>query len=393
MALLSPFKYDADIRNELKADLKKVKIDDTCLSEPEVEKKIGALCKWICSTPKITTLRINTAKMTIEAARLLIEDLLKQDSKRCPTLSLLPEIPEVIVIESWDTSVKLDLEKYPNEIIIDASCGSAVLRGSHIFAPGVIGIPYGLIVNDKASVFADITGHCKKGLTKRYENENKIFVGNGIVKQTREQLFGPASECPSGIAVYMTDVVSRIPQINDNARLKGNALLQNLPSIICSRVLNPQPGEMILDMCAAPGNKTTHISCLMKGKGTLIAMEKNKSKIERLKKNCEEFAASNVKIVCYDATKAVSDQPNATVVDGPPFAENYFDRILLDGPCSALGQRPQIRNPITVAQLRSYVPLQRKLFSAAARLLKPNGVLVYSTCTITVAENEGINSQ
>ncbi|KAG7187728.1 hypothetical protein KM043_016781 [Ampulex compressa] len=335
MALLSPFKYDADIRNELKADLKKVKIDDTCLSEPEVEKKIGALCKWICSTPKITTLRINTAKMTIEAARLLIEDLLKQDSKRCPTLSLLPEIPEVIVIESWDTSVKLDLEKYPNEIIIDASCGSAVLRGSHIFAPGVIGIPYGLIVNDKASVFADITGHCKKGLTKRFR------------------------------------------------------VSKNLPSIICSRVLNPQPGEMILDMCAAPGNKTTHISCLMKGKGTLIAMEKNKSKIERLKKNCEEFAASNVKIVCYDATKAVSDQPNATVVDGPPFAENYFDRILLDGPCSALGQRPQIRNPITVAQLRSYVPLQRKLFSAAARLLKPNGVLVYSTCTITVAENEG----
>lgn len=63
----------------------------------------------------------------------------------------------------------------------------------------------------------------------------------------------------------MTDVVSRIPQLNiDNESLRPQALLQNLPSIICNLVLNPQPGETILDMCAAPGNKTTHISVLMK---------------------------------------------------------------------------------------------------------------------------------
>lgn len=64
----------------------------------------------------------------------------------------------------------------------------------------------------------------------------------------------------------MSDVISRIPQLNtDNEFLRPYALLQNLPSIICSLVLNPQPGETVLDMCAAPGNKTTHISFLMKG--------------------------------------------------------------------------------------------------------------------------------
>lgn len=64
----------------------------------------------------------------------------------------------------------------------------------------------------------------------------------------------------------MSDVISRVPQLNtDNEFLRPYALLQNLPSIICSLVLNPQPGETILDMCAAPGNKTTHISFLMKG--------------------------------------------------------------------------------------------------------------------------------
>lgn len=69
----------------------------------------------------------------------------------------------------------------------------------------------------------------------------------------------------SGIAVMMTDVISRIPQLNATDEFPtSHTLLQNLPSIICGLILNPQPGETILDMCAAPGNKTTHISFLMK---------------------------------------------------------------------------------------------------------------------------------
>lgn len=63
----------------------------------------------------------------------------------------------------------------------------------------------------------------------------------------------------------MTDVISYLPQLNESVLPKGWALLQNLPSILCSRILNPQSGETILDMCAAPGNKTIHISALMKG--------------------------------------------------------------------------------------------------------------------------------
>lgn len=70
----------------------------------------------------------------------------------------------------------------------------------------------------------------------------------------------------SGVAIIMTDVISRVPQLNvNNESLRPHVLLQNLPSIVCSLILNPQPGETILDMCAAPGNKTTHISLLMKG--------------------------------------------------------------------------------------------------------------------------------
>jgi 16S rRNA C967 or C1407 C5-methylase (RsmB/RsmF family) len=64
----------------------------------------------------------------------------------------------------------------------------------------------------------------------------------------------------------MSDIISCLPQLNEDILPKGHILLQNLPSILCSKVLNPQPNEIILDMCAAPGNKTTHIAALMKNK-------------------------------------------------------------------------------------------------------------------------------
>jgi len=84
----------------------------------------------------------------------------------------------------------------------------------------------------------------------------------------------------------------------------------------------------------------------------------------RFKEKCND---KNIKIFCYDATKAVVKRGHSFAhTDGPPFKENYFDRILLDTPCSALGQRPQLYNTITSTQLHSYVALQRNLFSAVS---------------------------
>lgn len=97
--------------------------------------------------------------------------------------------------------------------------------------------------------------------------------------------------------------------------------------------------------------------------GHIIALEKIKSKVEKLKRNVEKFACKNVQVFCFDSTKAVSVEIKSDLCNSPPFLMETFDRILLDGPCSGLGQRPQIRNFITAPQLASYVALQRKLFS------------------------------
>ncbi|XP_032689740.1 tRNA (cytosine(72)-C(5))-methyltransferase NSUN6 [Odontomachus brunneus] len=386
----TPFKNKHEIHDELMTDLGKIITNGGRLQRSRIQERVNTLCKWMCTTPQKSIYRLDRYEVDCTNDLENLRRALKQNDKPDPTMHLLPDLPyQVVAVDSWDMSVCLDLKKYPDEIIVDARCGTAVLRGSHVYAPGIMGMPNDLKINTKVSIFADITGECKKGSIKPYASGSKVYLGNGVVRQTRKQLFGKTAENPCGIAIIMTDVISRIPQLNATDEFpRPHTLLQNLPSIVCSLVLNPQPGETILDMCAAPGNKTTHISYLMKGQGTIIALEKNPGKVKRFKEKCND---ENIKIFCYDAAKAVAEQEHSSVcTDEPPFPKNHFDRILLDTPCSALGQRPQLCNAITPMQLRSYVPLQRGLFSAAVRLLKSKGTLVYSTCTVTVAENEGI---
>ncbi|XP_063974274.1 tRNA (cytosine(72)-C(5))-methyltransferase NSUN6 isoform X2 [Diachasmimorpha longicaudata] len=319
------------------------------------------------------------------------EDIVQKDEDL--SFSTFPKMPELIIVRKKDEPgiVKpTEIICQPKEAIVDAICGSAVLRGAHVFAPGVMGLSSGSKIGELVSVFADVSGACRKGLSKPFSEEKK-FLGNGILLQNRDSIFlGGGSG--TGIAIRMTQTISRVPQLVEEDIPRGFGLLQNLPSIICSRILDPRPGETVLDVCAAPGNKTTHLSCLMKNTGTLIALEKIKSKIKRLENHCADFNCKNVRVFCFDSTKSVNNllETIQKIEDGPPFCQGSFDKILLDGPCSVLGKRPQILNKINHKELRSFVPLQRRLFSAAVQLLTVGGILVYSTCTITISENEGI---
>lgn len=166
-------------------------------------------------------------------------------------------------------------------------------------------------------------------------------------------------------------------------------MLQNLPSVICAHVLNPLPGEIVLDMCSAPGNKTSHCAELMKDDGLIIAIDKTPNKLKVLEEKIKTYKFNSVKCFAYDSTKLLSNSCGEDTME-PPFPSHFFDKILLDAPCSALGNRPVLRNDISVKMLKSYPVIQKKLFKAAFELLKKNGVLVYSTCTVTSGENEEI---
>ncbi|XP_037939833.1 tRNA (cytosine(72)-C(5))-methyltransferase NSUN6 [Teleopsis dalmanni] len=348
---------------------------------------LNELLPWLCEAPTVTTYRVNLLKTTVESFTNIVQQKLKEKYTEEPKVFQIPELPEMVCISKVEEPIHEDIER--KEVIVDTSCASAVLRGAHIYAPGVLAMESGTKVQEEVSVYADLTGVCKRGTSIRLNMPHKLFIGIGVTRMQRYQLYNQ-NAAMEGIAIEMKSTISGVPTIgNLSSEL---ALLQNLPSIVCVRVLDPQPDEVILDMCAAPGNKTTHIVEMMKDTGIVVALDKTIDKIRHIDDKIKTNNIQSVRTFAFDATKSFNDKQETTSRELliPPFAANTFDRILLDGPCSSLGNRPTLASKLTTRMLASYPNIQRKLFENAVPLLKPNGVLVYSTCTITEDENECI---
>lgn len=160
--------------------------------------------------------------------------------------------------------------------------------------------------------------------------------------------------------------------------LLGYYIVQDAASMLAVSELMPRPHDIVLDMCAGPGPKTTHLSELMNNKGAVIACESNKKRLLSVKYNAQRMGCTNVMGLNIDARKVGE-------------LGLMFDRILLDPPCSALGTL--YKNPELVNKEIHYnriKKLQIELLEAGIKVLKPRGTLVYSTCTVTLKENEEI---
>lgn len=177
----------------------------------------------------------------------------------------------------------------------------------------------------------------------------------------------------------MTEMVYKMPSLN--GVLSKFLYLQNLPSIAVSMILNPLPNSKVLDMCASPGGKTCHLAAIMQNTGQIFAIDKNLKKSSKISENCARLGVNNVQILAEDSTKL--DKKKF-------FNKEEFDFILLDPPCSGIGQRPNLKFSLEsdLVKLDGFSPYQEKLFSTAWTLLKPGGQLIYSTCTINPLENE-----
>lgn len=161
---------------------------------------------------------------------------------------------------------------------------------------------------------------------------------------------------------------------------KGYIYLQSLSSMVPPLVLEPKVGEKILDLTAAPGSKTTQIASLMQNSGYVLANELDKIRYERLKYNVESQGCKIIEVM----------NANGEIV-GNQYPE-YFDKVLLDAPCSGEGRfiitDPQTYRKWSKKQVNELAKLQKKLFKSAYKALKPNGTMVYSTCTMNKEENE-----
>nr|XP_015002058.2 putative methyltransferase NSUN6 isoform X2 [Macaca mulatta] len=353
----------------------------TALGKQEAERKFETLLKHLSHPPSFTTVRVNTHLASVQHVKnLLLDELQKFNGLSVPILQH-PDLQDVLLIPV--IGPRKNIKKQQCEAIVGAQCGNAVLRGAHVYAPGIVSASKFMKAGDVISVYSDIKGKCKKGA--REFDGTKVFLGNGISELSRKEIFNGLPEL-KGMGIRMTEPVYLSPSF-DNV-LPRYLFLQNLPSALVTHVLNPQPGEKILDLCAAPGGKTTHIAALMHDQGEVIALDKIFSKVEKIKQNALLLGLNSIRAFCFDGTKAVKLDMVEDTEGEPPFLPESFDRILLDAPCSGMGQRPNMACTWSLKELASYQPLQRKLFTAAVQLLKPEGVLVYSTCTITLAENE-----
>jgi 16S rRNA (cytosine967-C5)-methyltransferase len=159
----------------------------------------------------------------------------------------------------------------------------------------------------------------------------------------------------------------------------GAFMPQSRAAMVVAHALDPQPGDRVLDLCAAPGGKTTHLAALMGATGEVLAVERHAGRARALERTAARMGATNVTVRRADAAR-------------PPGRPGGFDRVLLDPPCSGLGtlqSRPDLRWRASPAAVTDLVDVQARLLSAAASALAPGGTLVYSTCTISPAENEG----
>jgi len=220
---------------------------------------------------------------------------------------------------------------------------------------------------------------------------------------TREALLGkftqagiaakPTSVSSFGILLEDGGLVPLLPGFQEGAFYVEDEAAQLIPPL-----LDPQPGEIVLDACAAPGGKSTHVADLMRNKGTIYAVDRKESRLDLLRSNCRRLGVQIVVPIVGDIRQPREWVP--MIEPAGPFSvkkagvgEPSVDRILVDAPCSGLGvlrRHPEAKWRKDEQALPRHQALQCQILEAVAPCLRPGGVLVYSTCSTEPEENEDV---
>jgi 16S rRNA (cytosine967-C5)-methyltransferase len=274
---------------------------------------------------------------------------------------------------SFVNGVLRNLLRESESIPVDGSAASLAIQYSH---------PEWLVRRWLAEFGAD-----EAGALMRADNERApLALRVNSLKCDREQLLdrlsGAGVEAKAALYARHGIVLSSAGAVENLAGFaEGLFQIQGEASQLVVQLLGPLPGERILDACAAPGGKSTYIAELQNDEGEVVAVDISARGIERIRQNADRLGLRSIRVIAADATQALGDLLNPC-----------FDRILLDAPCSGLGTlrgHPEIKWHREESDIRRLSLLQRKLLDRVAGYLNPDGVLVYSTCTLSVDENEG----
>ncbi len=209
-------------------------------------------------------------------------------------------------------------------------------------------------------------------------NTLKINRKNLVEKLGREGLkLLPTAYSAEGIVLQDPPPTSELPFLN-----QGLYVIQDEASQLVTSVLDPKPGERILDACAAPGGKTTHMAQRMENRGEIYALDLSKGKLELIEKICERLGIKIVKVLKADAAASL-----------PVPKGLMFDRVLADVPCSGFGtlrKNPDLKWRRGEKDIQRLSALQLSILANLSVYVKDGGLLTYSTCTVFHEENEGV---
>ncbi len=343
----------------------------------------------IAHVPKVTTLRCNSLRENPKVALEKIAALFP-----APKFSVVLHPALWDLIEVRKTTAKAEegkLKEYPQKLLVDERCACYVLRGASIFCKGVMASTH-FSVGDWVSVYhtsrSFTTGAVITEESVKTMKDELRFLGNGMAKMSRKE----ALIAKSGVAIDMRELADDSAFPFSFEQLLDQQLFypQNIGSALVAHLLDPQPGELILDICAAPGGKTTHVALLAKNKANIIATDKSAERIAMMEKACQDQGVTCVR--CFKADAKDMLRKNKTLKNAKEtveLKEDMFDKVVLDPPCSSLGVKPFLGHVSgTLSESNHITFLQREILENASRLVKKGGLISYSTCTITPWENE-----
>ncbi|OGD54986.1 hypothetical protein A3K80_02045 [Candidatus Bathyarchaeota archaeon RBG_13_38_9] len=266
-----------------------------------------------------------------------------------------------LIDEAVFTPIKgpFEFSEVEKKIVIDKFTAESVLQGSHIYAPGTVNC-----------------SKLRKGDMVTIVDRHGQVVGVGRMRMSETEILNVRR----GLAVEVTSPLYSAVSLRESEEYElGYVYPQSLPAMITSRVLDPLEGETIVDLNCSPGGKLSHISQLMQNQGRVIGVDRNVKKVDVARRTIERLGCKNVSLFPHDSRYFDVDYPDLKA-----------DKVLVDPPCSALGHVPQLYSEISKKDILDLSAYQKQFLKSASRIIKDNGTIIYSVCTVTRQECEDV---
>ena len=243
-------------------------------------------------------------------------------------------------------------------VLANRFAAEAVMQGAHLYSPGVKNCQ-GLRSGMKATV----------------QDQNGVLVGSGIARQGETAILN----YHQGIAVEILSSRFRLPPLRESRWYESGLIhLQSLPSMVACHVLDPMPEDVIVDLNCSPAGKMSYLCQLTDNRARVVGFDRNTRKTEKAREHLERLHCKNYQLIAHDSRYAHLDYTLRA------------DKVLVDPSCTGLGVTPRLSVDTTMADVENLAAYQKQFMRAATALVKKGGTIVYSVCTITGEECEGV---